>query len=105
MCMGFSHTVALVEWRRAPGRERERERDDGMNVSSSSFSESPVKAPFWGGADRGGGTNDGRGAEKVRGERGGEEDEGGQREGAVEMGRRYQNGRVGLVVFIRINRT
>ena len=59
---GFSHTVALVEWRRAPGRERERERDDGMNVSSSSFSESRVNARFGGGGDGGGGTNVGWGA-------------------------------------------
>ena len=34
-----------MEWRKAVGRERERERDDVMNVSSSSsFSASPGKA-------------------------------------------------------------
>ena len=51
-----------MEWRKAAGRERERERDDVMNVSSSSsFSASPGKqresARGGEGSSRGGGVD------------------------------------------------
>ena len=51
VCMGFSHAVALIEWRKAPGRERERERD-GVTCFSEGGVDPQRDGEGWGGEER-----------------------------------------------------